>query len=384
MRCFRFLVVVAVIAGISVCAQAKIGTCDTVPAATLLLPYFEVDLGQWSSTGITTILFVNNASTSSVIAQVSLWTDYGVPTTAFDITLAGNSVLPLNLRDIFSGLTIAGVDFSARTAELIPAHTGLPSPATGKVSGKHHGDEIARGYVLVNAMNQAGAGFPTEAGYFVSGGNGKASNQNVLWGDYMYLDPTNNFSQGDTLVHIEASSTDPLVATNGAYTFYGAFVNATAADNREPLGTSWAVSFDIDDSYHPTDFVYWRDSKVVMSPINPWLTPSWFPLVQEQCVVYNEAGTPYNPLNVAPLPLVCGRLDVANSDQVASPYERGWILLNLNSTPSGPVFGTTRQSWLSSVKSWEGRFSTGQSATLLVHASSVTKASGTDKSVEKD
>ena len=70
MRCLRFLLVLAAIASMSVCANAKIGTCDAVPAATLLLPCFEVDLGQGFDSGATrtTIMFINNASTASVLA----------------------------------------------------------------------------------------------------------------------------------------------------------------------------------------------------------------------------------------------------------------------------------------------------------------------------
>ena len=39
-------------------------------------------------------------------------------------------------------------------------------------------------------------------GYFTSGGQG-VSNQNVLWGDYFYVDPAANFAQGGTLVHVD-------------------------------------------------------------------------------------------------------------------------------------------------------------------------------------
>ena len=40
-------------------ANAEICTIDDVPAATLLLPYFEVDLN--STNGVTTLFSVNNA-----------------------------------------------------------------------------------------------------------------------------------------------------------------------------------------------------------------------------------------------------------------------------------------------------------------------------------
>ena len=33
------------------------------------------------------------------------------------------------------------------------------------------------------------------------------TDQNVLWGDYFYVNPAENFAQGETLVHIEACPT---------------------------------------------------------------------------------------------------------------------------------------------------------------------------------
>src|ERR1700704_336688 len=46
------------------------------PAATFLIPYFEVDLVQPG--GATTLFSVNNASAKPEIARVVLWTDWGV------------------------------------------------------------------------------------------------------------------------------------------------------------------------------------------------------------------------------------------------------------------------------------------------------------------
>src|SRR5512139_1397068 len=52
-------------------------SCDigVTPAATLLLPYFEVDLGT-AGTGRTTIFSITNVSPYPQIAHVTLWTDY--------------------------------------------------------------------------------------------------------------------------------------------------------------------------------------------------------------------------------------------------------------------------------------------------------------------
>ena len=53
-----------------VCTENAI---DVVPAATLLLPYFEVDLAN--PDGVTTLFSVNNASAAPQLAHVTFWTD---------------------------------------------------------------------------------------------------------------------------------------------------------------------------------------------------------------------------------------------------------------------------------------------------------------------
>lgn len=50
-------------------APNSIGTIEAVPAATLLLPYFEVDLGSFN--GVNTLFTVRNASPDAVVAHVT-------------------------------------------------------------------------------------------------------------------------------------------------------------------------------------------------------------------------------------------------------------------------------------------------------------------------
>src|SRR6185436_8654026 len=79
-------------------AEARVGTIDNVPAATLLLPYFEVNLND--PNGITTLFTINNASATAVLAHVTLWSDLSVPTLAFNVYLTGYDVQSINVRDI--------------------------------------------------------------------------------------------------------------------------------------------------------------------------------------------------------------------------------------------------------------------------------------------
>src|SRR5215210_2076623 len=87
-------------------AVAEIGTIDDVPAATLLLPYFECELGPTlvpTPGGVTTLFSINNASATAVLAHVTVWTDESIPTLDFDVYLTGYDVQTINDCDIFNG-----------------------------------------------------------------------------------------------------------------------------------------------------------------------------------------------------------------------------------------------------------------------------------------
>src|SRR5258707_11369481 len=66
-------------------------SCDisTAPAATLLLPYFEVDFNSPQTTAQTTLFTITNTSDLPAIAKVTLWTDYSYPVLDFNIWLTG-------------------------------------------------------------------------------------------------------------------------------------------------------------------------------------------------------------------------------------------------------------------------------------------------------
>src|SRR5689334_6192156 len=82
-------------------AIALICTVDDVPGATLLLPYFEVDLSNQN--GVTTLFSINNASATAILAHVVVWSDLSVPVLDFNVYLTGYDVQPMNMRDILNG-----------------------------------------------------------------------------------------------------------------------------------------------------------------------------------------------------------------------------------------------------------------------------------------
>ncbi|MCP4246856.1 MAG: hypothetical protein GY778_07385, partial [bacterium] len=80
---------------------AEMCALDVVPAATLLLPYFEVDLEAEPGAGVNTAFTIHNALPVLTIAHVSLWTDWSQPVLNWDIFLTGYDAQTVDLYDVF-------------------------------------------------------------------------------------------------------------------------------------------------------------------------------------------------------------------------------------------------------------------------------------------
>jgi hypothetical protein len=371
---------------------AEICTIDDVPAATLLLPYFEVDLSNNNvNTGINTLFSINNASASAAVAHVTFWTDQSIPTLDFDVYLTGYDVQTISVRDIFNGVlprtADAGADpgdtvspndgisnkgplsqdinfpgssgpcvaaytnpvlDSTRITNLRAAHTGQNAPAYGGCLGANYGDNIARGYVTVDSVTQCNLLFPSSATYF---SGGIADNRNILWGDYFYVNSAQNFASGETLVHVEACPS-PSVGNGaghcpfapGQYTFYGRYAAVAGQDQREPLATTFASRYINGGTFNGgTDLIVWRDSKTIPTGINgPYNCnaadgPAWFPLNQTDVVAFDESENPQD---------LCFTGDVVSPPQGGAqtcfPLEAqrvslaGGNVIGSNPTPSSP------------------------------------------------
>src|ERR1700681_820426 len=99
MKCLAVLGAISfLMLALAVPASAAICNIDVAPAATLLLPYFEVDLNN--PNGLTTLFSVNNSAAVAVLAHVTIWSDLSVPVLAFNVYLTGYDVQTINLRDI--------------------------------------------------------------------------------------------------------------------------------------------------------------------------------------------------------------------------------------------------------------------------------------------
>jgi hypothetical protein len=393
-------------------SHAVVGANDNVPAATLLLPYFEVDLNNGN--GPQTSIRLSNASATAILANVTLWTDWGIPTRSFVIYLTGYDTAEIDLRLVFKGhlprtasdgqdppdqispqgnfsqdINFASCNGVLPYTTLLPAadvtalrnaHTGLASTTFGgSCGGKAYGDGRARGYVTIDTVNQCTLSNPSSAGYLVSGGAGIATNQNVMVGSYTTIDRSQGFATTEPLVHIEASPINPISSTPGEPTFYGRLVNNTAADNREPLGTIWNARYLNGGSFTGgTHFIAWQDPGQVVAPATCGNTPAPFPLVLGEVLAFNEqedvsispalSGVGVNTANTA-FSVVAQRVATAP----LSPFAFGHMILNFNqftgqSPTSGGTLTSRRQAFVSVQHSATGRFATSTGAVRLFSA----------------
>ncbi|MGK2855789.1 MAG: hypothetical protein ACSLFQ_01145 [Thermoanaerobaculia bacterium] len=423
MRKLTFALIAIVCLAAGPAAMAELCAADPVPAATLLLPYFEVDLAD--ANGITTLFSITNASASAGLVHAVIWSDLSVPVLDFDIYLTGYDTQIVNLRDVLvNGVLPRTADDGAdpsdtispqgplsqdinlpgatgpcgSTSTVFPAGsigslfvthmqtslTGEFSPLLGGCAGQNFGDSIARGYMTFDSVTQCSLLFPGDAAYFAGG---VADNRNIFFGDYQYVHPANNFAQGDVLVSIEAARTDgrgtfaggPLANpytpfVPGDLTFYGRYVAYTALDQREPLPSTWGVRYNTGGPFDGgTDLIVWRDATRPTNPFNCAGAPPWYPLASNDVVAFDEEENPFQgagcqvspcPPGSTPFPAEAQRVAVG-IDPLSTGADSGWIYLNLNTVVAGsanpqPPFA---QSWVSAVSDSQGRFSYGLHAT---------------------
>jgi hypothetical protein len=409
---------IALLAALLAASPGRAATCtvDPVPAATLLLPYFEVDLAD--PNGLTTLFSVDNATPFALVAHAVVWSDWAVPVFNFDIYLTGYDVQTLNLRDLLvagslprtadagrdpldtvspKGAYSQDIPFASCDGKLPPppmspdqlafvqaALTGRPSPlAPGLCYGRNLGDRVARGYVTIDTVSGCTSRVPGDPGYFAGGGvAGDVTDQNALWGNWYIVNSTHNLAQGGAMVAIEADAADPATSTAGRYTFYGRYVGWSGADHREPLATSFAAQYATGSTFAgATDLIVWRDPKVAQAPVDCTVQgakPSWYPLAQQGIATFDEEEHPVvpptfpvlqPPLPVpTPFPAATGRARVGDAD-LAVPYSFGWLYLDLNSSlpgVAGPASDPAAlQAWVMAVESADGRYATGTEAFRL-------------------
>jgi hypothetical protein len=389
----------ALLLGLALAGGANAATCtiDQVPGATLLLPYFEVDIAN--PAGVDTLFTINNASATAVLTHVVVWTDMSVEALDFNIYLTGydmqtvsmgliirDGVVPVTAtagqdpRDTISpqGPLSQDINFASCNGffpysepaldeefldHLQSILTGGVSSIYGNCGGWDYGDGIARGYVTIDTMSACTLLRPCDPGYF----QGLASYQNVLWGNWFIVEGDENFAMGDTMVALEAfpgqTAANPFV--NG--TFWGRCNGGGVySDFREPLPSSYGVNYYNNAAFTGgTDFVVWRDSETPSTDgFSCTAGPSWFPLPQNQVVIFDEQENPEEGgCTISPCPEE-GVLFPIEAQRV--PYaalggtpESGWVYMNLGQ------YGSHAQAWAVPLFKAEGRYAAGIAATQV-------------------
>jgi len=363
------------------------GNCRVTvrPAATLLVPWFGVDLTKQN--GLTTVVTVTNSDSRPHLVSVTLWTDWAVPTLTFNIYLTGFDVQTIDLRDILkkgilpnSGINVSPVGTLSDGAVAFPGCAGSVAPShitaeplqrehTGrKVRGlcfaSQRKEAMATGYVTVDVVNSCSSLNPSSPGYFIHGGLGVAANDNVLLGEYAYIDASRKTAEGEQAVHIAADAT----AYGSGYTFYSRYVQGDGRDNRQPLGVRFAANYAQGGPQDAeTTLIVWRDTKsAVAAPVACGSAPAWAPLAAAQQFAWNEEEEAVAlPESRARFPWATQAIKVGGS---ALPIfePAGWTEIDLGHQATN-LFGVVSQGWVTVIKSTR-LWSVGHDAAVLENA----------------
>ncbi len=297
--------------------RAEICAIDAVPAATLLLPYFGVDPDKKNAPD--TVFSLNNASATTVEAQVTVWTTESSPAISFIVPLTGYDIETISLRDLFNGKLPPSVEEGC----ILPNAAVLKKAKNKRGRGGRHTRlvekltdkgalALAEGYITIDSVDGTCASLlPNEEGYFENGGTGIATNENKLYGEVYTLNKKKVAAY--RMVSIEAADS---VGSPNTYTFYGRYSGYDGRDNREPLADDWAVRYS-NIGKGQAYLQVWRDSG-----------PLAFPLSQSQVVFFDLEENPMEVSGDDYFPLEAQEVEIGKG--LPAPYDSGWIFLNLN------------------------------------------------------
>jgi hypothetical protein len=393
-------------------------SCDigTVPAATLLLPYFEVDIASPVATAQTTLWTITNVTAIPQIAHVTVWSDWSYPVLDFNIFLTGYDVQAINMFDVIARgliapergtsnantpgtrslnnltgntnfLSTAALNCSPASLPVqIPANiladvqTGLTTGAyslcgTSRIGGTHAN---AIGYVTIDVAATCSFTLPTESTYYSS----EILFDNVLTGDYQQVNPnpaTGNYAQGNPMVHIraipEGGSAGSTPGTNLPYTFYDRYTPAAnrRIDRRQPLPSVFAARYiEGGATDFRTNFKIWREGVTgAAAACSSYINNR--SLGVTEAVRFDERENPSTTsAQVIISPFSPGTFTTPETSAISSTNTSfpprssgdvgGWIYLNLN---NGAATGTTNpynsvrasQNWTIVSMFAEGRYS---------------------------
>ena len=379
-------------------------SCDIglFPAATLLLPYFEVDFNSRTDVGETTIFTLTNTSPLPQAARVTLWTSYAYPVLSFNIFLTGYDVQKINLYDVIANGRIApdgdlgankaprgqlSVENNPRLDEQSCANLPGNIPAvliermksaftTGKIPGIGSSPACSNagpvhlnavGYAIIDVAGACTGSTPVDPQYFTH----EIRFDNVLAGDYIQINADENFAQGNPLVHIRAIPEGGTIASrrrsNLSHTFYGRYQSdvSPTLDARQPLPSVFAARWiDGGPGGFETYFRVWRESQTnIRTACASYANAAQ--MTFHEITRFDEeenpetfAGSPAHGL-ADPMHLIppAALIDSRNADVIPPTTQgalAGWIYFNLHNFTAGTV---ASQNWVTASMRAEDRFS---------------------------
>ena len=408
-------------------------SCDiaVLPAATLLLPYFEVDVASQVGAGRTTLFTITNTTNVAQIAKVTLWTDWAYPVLEFPVFLTGYDVQSINLWDVLArGVILSASSYRstpgsrsvttnskfledvAATCSNLPAQlpasiladiqNSLRTGATGlcfdtRIGGTH---TLAVGYATIDLVASCRFGYITAPATFET-----LLYDNVLTGDWQIVNPdpaSGNLASGSPLVHLraipEGGNAGQRIETNLPYTFYDRFGGAPRRlmDRRQPLPSAFGARYiQGGASGFNTSFFIWREGRTGPTNTCTDYRGQNGELPVSGLVRFDDRENPTS-MAASDLGTLPSTMRIPSMSTVFPPLVSGdvsgWMVFNLDNgsssnygvapgrdfrTGSSSINGPRpSQNWVVAVLEAEGRYSAAREATALANGCSPSPAAG--------
>jgi len=160
------------------------------PESQLLLPYFEVSLKGMERM---TFFSIANSSSEPIELTATIYTNWAIPIHEVPIVLEAKQVLPVNLHDWLVAGKLEDGDFvcsggAKDCLDLLHIQKALAGQKSA-IDDLYYSSELEKDVATGFITFKADQGFLPES--------------DVLWGDYFYTDPVENFAQGERLVRLE-------------------------------------------------------------------------------------------------------------------------------------------------------------------------------------
>jgi hypothetical protein len=426
MKKLTFLALVTLLVAGSAFAQVSLdpftiaandATCDiaVTPAATLLLPYFEVGTSTDTTVAVNTLFTITNTTNMPAIAHITIWSNWSYPVIDFNIFLTGYDVQSINLHDILVRATIPAtsststtisprgsrsittnpsiVDFASCATLPGPIDPGFAAELRSGLTGGPYGDclrigdtsQNMIGYVTVDISSACTTSLPIDETYFAS----EVRYDNWLIGDYQLVNPstaTGNYAGGNPMVHIRAipAGNNPTQTGLLPVTFYERY-SPTGADRRQPLPALFAARF-IEGGVGAfnTRFLIWREGITQGTDILTTCGVENAQMPYVEAVRFDERENPTTLVggcSISPCREVRGTLPETSAvpttnTNVIPPFATGstqvggWVYWNLhnNQTIGGtPAFDRASQNWVVVDMRAEGRYGVDFDAAFLAN-----------------